>query len=722
MLFSNRALKWLSCSLIPLIVFFSDINANENEPPARSKSSSRHPLNQKQGSKKRKSTLCRPERKKRDKQFFQHPIKLQLSDSLGFPVYGTEFWVLLDITQDGPNVKIQLPAINFETGPTANFPQEQQLPPQNLIPGGYLYTSGGFLPEDIRPNDLLPHSIIAASNNGLSAPFSFTQPINTLPTPPVGYIVQVTNAGALVIQCAGTFGNIIPPGRHILLPTEISYTVKPKEKLSENVKISCGATDTTQFSPSVSPFDSLRDMHVNDAFENVFVWAWTDNSMIADKTNGTLNVMVAIGEYKHGKLHVENPIQLTNLPPGRYAWDTSVAINRTDKHNIVVSWADGNVPSTPYRAVSFDGGKTWPYNGPTNIQPVGTSEAGDNRGVLADRYGNIWYGTTNLLEFPGGYYNQPTYWISTDGGVTFSVGYTAPLPPPPIPNVSAFYYDFPQYCFGGDGLGNYGLHFQSTLGNRVTGDAFPTVGFVPITGLGALGTPVFTHLEAFTNSMLESPLTASLDGRVWFQGFAAPGAVGNPFPVPYTYINAGVTLFKSPGNIYENYAGAWHTYLFNQQNMQYYGVKLNQDGELPYPITNSKSQPTTGYFPTVQDIEFDEKRQALYALCTAQIPDESQNMAIYLIISRDNGQTWSAPIEVSTTQFANRGFASMSLDPATGHLVFGWYDGRHDKTYKSVEYFGAVFPAKKLDQLVMKIPLANPVFNLPPATTPPAER
>ena len=60
----------------------------------------------------------------------------------------------------------------------------------------------------------------------------------------------------------------------------------------------------------------------------------------------------------------------------------------------------------------------------------------------------------------------------------------------------------------------------------------------------------------------------------------------------------------------------------------------------------------------------------------------------------------------------------MALDSVTGNLVFGWYDGRNDPTFKSVQYFGAVITAKTLDKLVEKIPLSNPLYSIPPATLP----
>lgn len=77
--------------------------------------------------------------------------------------------------------------------------------------------------------------------------------------------------------------------------------------------------------------------------------------------------------------------------------------------------------------------------------------------------------------------------------------------------------------------------------------------------------------------------------------------------------------------------------------------------------------------------------------------------------------TWSDPILINNTDFANRGYFSMALDEVTGDLVFGWYDGRNDPTYHKLEYFGSVLLAKELDKLVQAIPLSNPTFQVPSA-------
>ena len=614
------------------------------------------------------------------KEEFTHNIQLQLFDGYTLPVDNTQFWVTLKIIKEGKKVTIQLPTINFQTGPLASNDV------YGPYPGGMLRTSDGFLPEELRPSDPVYRSYLGASNNGMSLPFSFATPPQDLPVPIAGYIISVTFFGGLIIQGAGTFENLVPPGAQVLMPTDITYIVEKTEKLCKNFPISTGATNITQFTGGVDGAigTALRDSHVNDAFDGVVGWAWADNSNIADKTNNTTNIMVVIGKIKDGKLKVGSPVQLTNNPVGTFIFSTAVAINRTNKKNIVVSWATGNDPTTPYRAVSFDGGKTWPINGMTNIQPV--NGAGDNRGVAADKFGNIWYSST----INGIVADQPTFWISSDGGVTFSTAYTAE---PFLVNPTDFGWDFPQFCFGGDGQGNYGLWFTADYIIGSAFDVIPVVGFVPITGLGTYGAGTTQFLYSFINTQFISSVAASEDGRAWFRAWSNIASTIAPM----------VVRFKSPGLIDQNYAGPWNMSIATEETSF-------------ATSTPTISYPVAGYANTVTTIVYDEKRQALYTLFAQQAPDFAQNMRIFLLISRDNGQTWSQPFYVSNTDFANRGFPSMALDPVTGDLVFGWYDGRNDKTYQSVQYFAAILSAKRLTKMVEKIPLSDPLFTLPPAT------
>ncbi len=317
------------------------------------------------------------------------------------------------------------------------------------------------------------------------------------PQPPAGYIVEVTNAGEINIQVAGGFGNIIPEGPQVLMPCTISYIVKPKVKLCKNVAISSGASDITQFPPdSAAANDGYRDTSVNDAYAGVVAWAWCDNSMVADKTNEVMNAMVAVGKVdKNGKLKVNDPIQLTDLTPGFTAqFDQAVTINRADPRNIIVSYSlidrshsqCPNSTSTYNRAVSFDGGRTWPaeFNGPLQLDPPFHRPCGfdvfDYRGVGSDQYGNIWAAAAISTDDAGNTVGQPFYAVSFDKGKTFSVVYTVPDLVDPVNT----FYEFPQFCFGTDENGQYGLWHTYFIFSNLTFDSIPYVGFIPINGFG----------------------------------------------------------------------------------------------------------------------------------------------------------------------------------------------------------------------------------------------
>ena len=190
--------------------------------------------------------------------------------------------------------------------------------------------------------------------------------------------------------------------------------------------------------------------------------------------------MVAIGHRgKEGKWKVRKPIQLTDLPANTMVWDTAVAINRTNKNNIVVSYGLLNFntsTSETCRAVSFDGGKTWPENGPANIQPTGRVWRVSR--VASDIDGNIWYLTTNADDVSFDFINKPTFCISPDGGVT-----TQSLIRSPFPAIFNLGVDtlISHICFGfRTGLGNYGLWFAAdyyvSYGNPFTVDIVPIGG------------------------------------------------------------------------------------------------------------------------------------------------------------------------------------------------------------------------------------------------------
>ena len=662
--------------------------------------------------KKCKDKKCPDDHKKdhciRDGEPFEHQILLYVGDAYGAPVPKTEFWIMLIIIKDGAKVTIQIPFINFQTGQFANIPEEDGLlpPPNN---GGYVYTLKGNLPKKIRPNSSINMTYFAGSNNGYNQTFTFnglitdTPPIPITFTPPqAGYLLQISNSGALTILGIGTLGNIILPGNQNVLPTAFTYIVQPHFGLSDNTQISTGAINTAVFPPDSDGFDfGVRDFHLNDAYKGTVAFTWPDNSTQLDRNPNIMNTAVSTGMLIDGKLKLRAPFLFPN-PDGFYSVDSGVAISRLDNNNIVVSWeyADtvdfgSNIPL--FRAVSTDGGQNW-ISGPSTDQPDGIiSFAGDNLGVKCDKFGNFWWISTSLFDNEGNIVNNPFISISTNGGVTFTRAFTFPVA---NPNDQ---YDSPTHCFGGDGLGNYGVHIIADLfPNEAIGaiNGFPVVAFIPVTALGAFGPIQILSLPQFQNADFTNSITASEDGRVWTHG--SPEGLG---PALYPFPGGAITnnsrmIFKSPGALGDNYAGPFEVAMFNQLFDSLF-------------VLGFDAQPSDGFFISTQTNFFDDKRQALYIVVNVKFPDESQDCRLYLIASRNNGLTFSNPFEISTTVKNNRGFASMALDVVTEDLIIGWYDGRNFEDKQSLQYFGAVVTAKELDRIVAQLPRSDPRYNIP---------
>ncbi len=619
---------------------------------------------------------------------FQHAIQLQLADESGAPVENTQFWVTIQIVKKKNQITLNFPTINFQTGQCAgNDPLCMGTEP------GFVITTGGFLPPELRPNVLIPVSVNAAAGDGLAQTAVRAAPS---PTPPAGFIVSVDNSGSVLIQQAGAVSNAIAIGPHIILPFSMTYGAGKRENICFNFQLSEGQIDVTQFTNDHIAFDNIRDSHINDAFDGTFAWAWTDNHNIDPKAN-TLNVFVLVGRIdKKGRMKLGNPIQLTNLPPNSYAWDTSVAINRQDKNNIVVSY--GFVVGTDSfncRAVSFDGGKSWGgvFDGVTSSDQNGLMNFqtamgfGDIPGVGADQFGNFWFGATDSANT-----SRPYLLASTDKGLTWNLIYNFPS------GSSGSFYDYPHLVFGGNGTGQYGIWYYTDFFDSSM-NIFPAVAFIPISGLGNFGTPTTTYLTGIENGIAVPTVAVSKEGRFWGVGIAPLGPNFLNLPL--------VTLFKSTGPIDQNYSGPWLIGGYNQLN----NASPN--------IYHFESVPRKGYFISVQGLIFDDKRQALYALFAAPNPPLFQSMRLYFSISRNNGQTWSNPFDISSTAFANRGFDSMSLDPSSGNIYIGWYDGRNDPSQKKIQYFGGIIPAQLLDQLVKQIPLSNPHYQITGQGVPP---
>ena len=89
---------------------------------------------------------------------------------------------------------------------------------------------------------------------------------------------------------------------------------------------------------------------------------------------------------------------------------------------------------------------------------------------------------------------------------------------PAIINPTDYGWDFPQFCFGGDGFGNYGLWAFADYYNDPDGiNSLTRVVFIPIFGFDAIGTGTNVFLTKLQNSVtISNPTVATMgDSGSW---------------------------------------------------------------------------------------------------------------------------------------------------------------------------------------------------------------
>ena len=78
------------------------------------------------------------------KNSFEHNLQLQLFDVYGVPVPDTQFWITVTILKEGNKVTLQLPCINWQSGPFANAPYEPPISNPYDIPGIFPPFNAGY--------------------------------------------------------------------------------------------------------------------------------------------------------------------------------------------------------------------------------------------------------------------------------------------------------------------------------------------------------------------------------------------------------------------------------------------------------------------------------------------------------------------------------------------------------------------------------------------------
>ena len=161
-------------------------------------------------------------------------------------------------------------------------------------------------------------------------------------------------------------------------------------------------------------------------------------------------------------------------------------------------------------------------------------------------------------------------------------------------------------------------------------------------------------------------------------------------------VSPHILLIKPPGDFNTSIQNITGPYT-NFQHVNNYAKAINS---YPYPGFPS--------FPiSVQANWYDQYRKALYYVITnpiswyeAKTGKVSQDFEIFLIMSLDDGITWSRKFPLANTIKNNRGFPSFWLNDCDRSLYGGFYDSRNSSDSTQMQFYGVKASAKRLDKWV----------------------
>lgn len=631
-----------------------------------------------------------------DSKYKYHKFDLQLLDANFFAFNDKHFELKVNIYKKGYVLFMNIPKFNFNivnefssndyegivgtsgpigfTGTVDINGNEVQLALGGQVIGGYLNTKSNFLPKNICP--LTDQTFIVPLSDGFMQSYSLTSlPYGPLPNVLPGLKIKINTFGNLSISGIGTINDYIPAGTHCIEATTISYLISeyhiPLGKNNLIVQKEFG--NIVNFTNSDAINDSYRDTKINDFYNNIIALSWSSNAGQLDKTNNTTDVFVCVGTNK--PVFVMNTIyNLTFNPPNVGIFDTAIAINKTNTSNIVCSFSINNygttgIQSGPYYCVTNNGGLNW--TSPTLLQS--NVSIGDCRGVISDMYGNFWYNYTDENQGLNVF-----FYMSSDQGQTWNLIYNTTDGQFSDISISN-YYDYPQITLGQDGAGNYGLYWCADYFGFNGIDNTPRLGFIPITGLNQVGTPMVIQMTNFLNVQFTASMAVDTYGKL----FIASGQ--NAF-------NVGIGIgplnmcIKEPGLLSQNLISG--PYSTTEIHQLYNSVTS-------YPVNGYS------YFPqTVNCILFDPMRNVLYHFLNDQFNPETQNYELFVTVSPNKGISWSPRYSICNTVSQNRGFSSASVDPYSGEMIISWYDSRNSESGEGTQYFIRFICKHELDNIV----------------------
>jgi len=583
---------------------------------------------------------------------------------------GEPFNVTLTIRVVNNIVFIEIPALNF-----------------TLPVNGSLVTSSGEIPKKLRPQQSIPQSY-TLETIGLGSNFN----------------LYVRDDGSISIYAVGP--NLIPAGTYNTNSKTISYSL-PCYKItpSKNYQLSEGLSQGP-YNDSTAFLDFYNSDFVND----IVAFSWADNHDLAVPTDPlqiNLNCVARIGKVvkgKNGKVTVKLQEPVTVLaPPIRplkiSCAEQCISINPTNTDNIVtiITYRDRNESRLSkdslqvWNGISYDGGKTWPVVRRIDVAPITVLPdtyyfRADPNGTF-DKFGNYWavymiHIADDILDG-----NPLAITVSRDQGLTFEV--VAIFYPEEQLTLGDFF-DYPRIAFGGDGNGGYALWYVANLNSFITDppSSETYVGYVKISSTGVIDKASATFVKmpaAGTTNYSLNEISAAPDGTIRI-------ALQN---IPPPFFGTQMSLFELVDGV-NNFPNFTLVGPIDQNNLILtYSPAVGFGGG---PVSFQTVRGITSF--GARGLEYDSRRNRLWALFADKHPAKSDDMVIYIQFSDNGGKSWSQIIQISDTDKKSRAIEGFKINEDTGDLIIAWYDARNSIDGRKAEYFYTYVSASLADELV----------------------
>ena len=507
---------------------------------------------------------------------------------------------------------------------------------------------------------------------------------------PMCYSYLVLPDGSVTLQLQD--GSPLPASAdgHRVPATAITYVLPPNRRCSpENVKLTTGPTSIVGSAMDAHDMDFLDYYSMDAAYDDDtglvrFAFAWPDNSdepsaVPRDHTN--IAVRVVDVDPDGGSTVWSSMVVALQATDLIFYADAKIAIDPNDVDHIVIHagradwhYASGAVNNFyTVTTVSTDGGATWA----APVQPWAPNLFPSDPWLVIDGFGNC-FASASVAVVAGNPYGPYglSIVVSVDGCATFASQIVS-VPTSDLPGDG--YIASPRMSFGPDGTGIAGSSALWFVGLDVHGSTpnrYPTIGYLPVTGLGTYGAPYSTQtipqIPSGPNPYEQLQVLVNPNsGAVYFYGalMGDPSTYGDGAQVAMWVNPTGTVGFVGP-------------VIRPRRDVQY--SNMNAPNGLPV----STWQPSRGLLG-LGGAAYDALNDVMCYVGLDMRVALSNTTFVAISCTENEGQSWSAQL-VANGYFQGDFAAMPSIAMSQGATAVMWLDPRNSDDGTTIDTYAAV--------------------------------